>query len=259
MTSFALAARFFIVFFSLTAVWALPADAADDRSKVEFDRAEGGKVYFKAPEGVSAPPALQTGLLELNYLTTLRATEPEGYPYFVFAGKSCQNCSEDRAIYFVRPTSSGGSVKPESFVHPGKIFDPKTRALLLESRAFYGRCVPGRGELFVVFQRERIDRRRHLQESVMLVTPAPEHLQEQLIERHLPRIKNTLKQVKSKSCHEVEGRNRLMTARKVNLRPDRADENDDEEEDDAPTKENQTERDMSPPEAVSDAKPEIKT
>jgi hypothetical protein len=48
-----------------------------------------------------------------------------------------------------------------------------------------------------------------MQQSVLVAEADGEHLREQLIERNLPRVETTLKLVRSKACHEIEGRNRV--------------------------------------------------
>lgn len=197
-----------------------------DWGDVDFDRLEGGLIHFRAKAGKTAPPALQTNLFELAYQGTIRG-DTSVPSYFVFTGKSCDNCPEEKAVYIVRGT--GGRV--DRFVFPGKIIDPKTRAPLVETRAFVGKClhrVPG--EVYVVFQKERIDRRRYLQASLFVARPGESHLDEKLIERRLPNIAETLRWVKGKKCHEIEGRNRLMLSKPINLRPNKPDEDEDDDE-----------------------------
>lgn len=217
-----------------------PATSAPGANGISFDRMENGVIYFsgKLKDGQSVPP-LKTGLYDLTYLGTLKPDEANYYPYFLFSGRTCENCIQDKAIYAFRPT--GG--KPTTFVYPGKIFDSKSRALLIESRAFFGDCVRGRGEAYVVFQRERVDRRRALQPSVFIAEPGPDYFSEQLLERHLPSVNETLRRVKRKTCREISGTNRIML-RKPLTTPDRRNLDEDDDENDQPH-ENQTDRDMS--------------
>jgi hypothetical protein len=201
---------------------------------IEFDRVEEGTLYFRTktsnPNATAAklapPKPLKSGLFELNYLGDLRP--PTGLPYFVFTGKPCLNCMEEQSVYILRPNAFE---KPLSFVYPGKIFDPKTRAILLESRAFYGKCLPRHGDIYVIFQKEKVDRRSHLQTSVLIAEAAPEHLTETLLERHLPQIKTTLQFVKKKTCKEIEGRKRLMLRKPLDLHPKNVNDQDDDEDD----------------------------
>ncbi|MGZ3689524.1 MAG: hypothetical protein ACXVBW_14575, partial [Bdellovibrionota bacterium] len=201
--------------------WAAP-------EATEFDRVEEGTVHFKTTDGSPPPKALRTSLFELTFLGKL--TSAGGYPDFLFAGRSCQNCMEDKSIFAMKP----GSGHIQTFVFPGKILEPKTRAVVVEARAFYGRCLPKHGDVYVVFQREHIDRRRGMQSSVFIAegsTDNDDHLKEQLIERHLPNIRNTVRLVKLKQCHEVEGRNRLMLSKPLDLHPRANVDNDDDDDD----------------------------
>lgn len=222
----------------------LPTLAEPYWESIELDRVEEGSViHLKSThEKVSAPSPLKTNLFGLQPLGTLRGTGKDIPSYFALSGKSCSNCQEEKAIYFVRGT--GGRM--DRFVFPGRIIDPKTRNVLVESRAFIGHCltrVPG--DVYVVFQKERIDRRRYLQPSLFIAQPGPQHLQERLVERRLPNIRETLQLVKHKRCREIDGLNRMMLAKPINLRPNREQPTIDEDDDD-PVPEAQ-------PEAVSDA------
>ncbi len=183
------------------------------KNLIQFDHLEENTVFFKTiPADAPQPPPLKTKLFELSYLGALQPAE--SLPYFFFGGKNCQNCSEDRAIYVLQPSSS----KPQTFVYPGKIFETKSRELLLESRAFYGQCLPKRDPVFVIFQREKIDRRKFLQSSVLIVEPSLHLLEENLLERHLPSIQPTLQRVKKKVCFEIEGRNRIMQSKSLEMK-----------------------------------------
>ena len=183
-------------------------------SDAQFDRVEESTLFFKAPVGKPVPPPLKTKLVELQYVGELRPA-PEGEPYFFFTGKDCTDCIDPKSIYVLRP--SGGT--PLTFVYPGKIFDPKTRNLLIESRVFLGKCLQQRGDALVIFQNERVDRRHHLQPSVLVEEPAPSYLQESLIERHLPKLAQTLALVKKKVCVEISSSNRMMLSKPLDLHP----------------------------------------
>jgi hypothetical protein len=210
---------------------------------IDFDHAEGGVIHFKpsalnaegSPEpspSTPVPPPVKTGLFDLKYLGPLKTSggTQEDPAYFLFMGRPCENCPNDASIYAVR--SNGGPTT--GYVQPGKIFDHRSRALIMESRGFFGRCLRSRKEpVYIVFQKERIDRRRQPQTSVLIAEPGSDHMQERLIERHLPRVQDTLALVKAKACHEVEGRSRVMSSRPldVNLRRKAQEEDEDETED----------------------------
>lgn len=225
---------FAFVFAALCPTSILAASTPPDG--LTLDRIEKQTLYLKDAEGKALAP-IKTSLFELSFLGTLKGSG--AIPtYIVLTGKTCENCLEDKQVYLMKTDGS----KPMTFAYPGKIFDPKTRKLLTDSRAFFGKCFPGKldpdgklKEVYVVFQQERVDRRRHLQPSVFLAEPTESLIREQLIEtRRQPKLQSTVRLLKSKQCHEVEGRNRLMLAKPLDLRP-RA--NDDDEEEEEPAKE----------------------
>jgi hypothetical protein len=184
------------------------ASAGDKPPPVDFDRLEGGEtVVFKSESG-SPPKQFKPGWADLAYVGILNPGNG-ATPYFLFSGRPCQNCPNDKALLLLRPPTGSSVPQLTSFVYPGKLFEARSRALALDSRAFFGRCLPGRRDVYVAFQKERVDRRSKLQNSVLVAEADGEHLQEQLIERNLPRIETTLKLVRSKSCREIEGRNRV--------------------------------------------------
>lgn len=208
---------------------------------IEVDRVEGTTIHFRATEG-AAPKPLEIELFDLKELGFLPALEEGDLPWFWFAARPCQDCLQDLGIYAIRPAPG----KPDAYVYPGKIIEPKSGNVVLESRAFIGRCLYSRKEpVYVVFQKERVDRRRGLQSSVLVVEAGKDHLEEKLIERRLPRVQDTLKLVKAKKCREIEGRNRRMLSKSIDARSRHARE-DDSEDDDSPPKENQTDRDLKP-------------
>ena len=204
-------------------------------SKVTFDRFEANTLFFKNENG-AAPKPVKTQLAEVLYLGTLNPPKG-GLPYFLFSARSCQECLEDKAIYAIQPTSEG---KPTSFVYPGKILDPKDKELLLEARAFYGKCLPHKGDVYVVYQKEKVDRRHQMQPSVFVAEPTENSLEEKLIERHFPKLPTTLQLVKKKSCVEISGRNRVMLSKPLNLTP-RSLASDSEDDDTDPSKNKQSE------------------
>jgi hypothetical protein len=200
----------------------------------EFDRVEGTTVFFKANK------PMRTTLHDLRYLGELRP--PQGTPYLLFTARPCQDCLQDKAIYVLRP--EGG--RPTHFVYPGRVLDPRTRQVLLESRSFFGRCLSSSpSEVFVTFQKERVDRRRSLQQSVFIAEAGRDHLEERLLERRLPSLDRTLRAVRAKQCREIEGRNRLMLSKPLDLTPRRGD--DEERDGDDQTKESQTQEELPSP------------
>lgn len=209
-----------------------------------FDRLEGDTLHVTWG---GRPHRIMTGLKDVSFLGFL--THPDASaPYLIFTGAVCQNCGLDPAVYLIKPDGDGrlseASLRTH-FVHPGRILDSKTRALVFDSRAFFGRCLPGRANPhYVVFQREKVDRRSALQSSVFIAEAGPERLSEQLIERRPPGVHTALNQVRAKQCTEINGRNRIGLGKvtDLNKRSEKIDPNADE--DDAPTKESQTDKDL---------------
>lgn len=203
--------------------------------QISFDHLEESTVFLRAPQGTTSLKPIKTNLYDLTYIGTIYSREG-GLPYFLLSGKPCQNCLDDKIIYAIRPNNP----KPTAFVYPGKILDPKNRSLLIESRAFFGKCLANRGDVFVVFQKERVDRKHNLQSSVYIAEAGRDHLEETLLERRLPTLHTTLQMVKRKNCKEIEGRNRLMLSKPLDLHP-HSDLNDDDDDDDSKTEKNKVE------------------
>lgn len=215
----------FSVFYFILFVFSLSASAED---KVQFDHIEQNTIFYKSnPSKNEQIQSFKTNLFELKYLDTLNS-RTGGLPYFLVSANPCANCSNEKAIYLIRPQSDS---KPTAFVYPGKILDPKNRELLMESRSFYGECLPGRKDIYLVFQKEKVDRRSRLQNSVYLAEPQKEYLSEKLIERRLPNIHSTLKLVKAKRCKEIDSRKRFMSNKFFNLQFPIAEDRDDDDDD----------------------------
>ena len=199
--------------------------------RVTFDRVEDQTLFFKTPEGTPSVAPLKTKIFDLSYLGELRPSQ--GAPYFLLSGRPCDDCLDDKTVYAFRPGIQYGIQKPNAFVYPGKILDPKSRALLFESRAFFGKCLTGKNDVYVLFQKEKVDKRPRLQTSVFFAEAKMDSLSENLLERKLPNIQNTLRLVKKKSCKEISGRNRLMLAKPLDLTPKNHDNEADDRDDDA--------------------------
>jgi hypothetical protein len=195
-------------FLGLTICAALAQPLAS-QAAIEIDRVESGTVYFKASEGDSAPEPLKTDLVDITPLGSL--APKAGAPFFLVAADPCKSCGQDRSLYLLKPPQG----RQATFVYPGKIIDSKTRVVLLESRAFYGRCIPGKGDVYVSFQKERIPKKRRtsVQESVYVAEIEDGKLEDKLLHRdwrhRAPSIDTALRRVRAKECREVEGRSRM--------------------------------------------------
>lgn len=176
------------------------------------------------------------GLFEVQSIGSLRE-------FSLVSAKPCKDCSHERAIFLLPPRTP--TSRYTLFVYPGKVTDPKNHQVILESRSFYGRCLTATEDAYVVFQKERVDKRKGPQSSVFIATPSMVSgspvIAEKLLERKLPNLKNTLKHVKEKRCFEIPGRNRVALKKPLDVPPPPGssdDANDDNEENDKP-KENQ--------------------
>jgi hypothetical protein len=210
-----------------------PAEARGTPSRAPLprlnwvERVENGTLYFQG--GI---PSLQTPLQDLNLLGILESSgAPERDPKALFllaSAKTCPGCGQDRAIYLQR--LSGG--KPVQFTHPGRIVDPKSGAVTLDSRAFYGRCLGGRGEVYVAFQKERIERRKkraRIENSVFIAEPTAELVREELLHKGFPSLSGVIQRVRQGSCWEVPSRHRPQSGPIVSLKVSPDDEEDDDD------------------------------
>ncbi len=179
---------------------------------------------------------LKTRLTDLSVLGWLESDV--AVPYLILTARECETCTQERHVYLIRVDGKQST----HFVHPGRVVDPKTGVTLIESRTFFGRCLTGYGEVLVTFQKERVDRRRSLQQSVHLAWPGKDYLQEKLLERKLPGVHQALHFVRNKQCREISGRNRLMLSKPLDLTPR---EVIDDESDDSPDEE------ATPPDATN--------
>jgi hypothetical protein len=141
-----------------------------------------------------------------------------------------------------KPGRGMGSGIPTYFIEPGRILDPKTQTTNYESRAFIGNCIPGRPPSYVVFQREKVDRKARLQSSVLVVSAGKDKLEETLFEKQLPRLVTTVQLTKTGACREIEGRNRMMSTQKISLNPKREPDPSQDEEEEGPEKESESDR-----------------
>lgn len=192
----------------------------------EIDRVDGGTIHFKTAEGEAKLEPLKTGLANPKALGLLR---PEGSPPYVVV-------LDDQALHLVR---ADGAKKLE-FTRPGRITDPATGVKVLDSEGFFGRCVPGQGDVFVAYQTEVVDRKRRKRKtrvtepSIVIAEPSKEGVQEKLQElRSLGSLahkkRETLRRVKSKQCFAIEGLNRQVSANLISLRSKRDVEEDEDE------------------------------
>lgn len=194
---------------------AVEAPAEAPATEVRLDRTEKNTIFFKVPEGVQALSTLKTEFFDLKNHGSLKPAQG-GLPWFLVSGRQCEDCSNRESfLLLLKPSPTAKTVQ---LVYPGKILDAKTKAVVLESRAFHGRCLSRvDGDVYVVFQKERVDRRNRMQSSVFVAEPGSDRVDERLIERNLPKLDDTLRFVRKKTCFEIDGRHRVMARRPPDL------------------------------------------
>ena len=148
----------------------------------------------------------KTNLYDLKYIGYLNSGKE--FPYFVFSGRTCQNCDENISIFIHSP--SDGPIHKETklkrYLFPGRLYDMETGKLILESRAFIGNCLPEKSNIVIWYQNS-LDELGKWKKSVYIVEVSGNKLEEYMITDSLPDIEVTLKLVSKKICYEIPGLN----------------------------------------------------
>lgn len=199
-----------------------------------LDSTEGNTLIFKREDGTKIRTTTQVSAPKfLGFL------DPKAeIPYAVIDG--------DKSLFLQRVD---GTLKTE-LIPPGKITDSKTGIRALDSTAYYGKCLRDRGPVFVAYQIETVDRRKHkrkirsVEASTLVIEPldeTPPRFEEKLTEvRSVGKLqskrKETLALVKKQECFEITAKNRIVDNRPLNLRPHLGASENEDEVDDAPEK-----------------------
>jgi hypothetical protein len=166
---------------------------------------KGSKVVNDESKGDS----VELEIFDLKILGQLKNPVTPDFIHYVGIGLGCAGCKDQKKIVLFRLKKYE---TPSYYTYPGKIFG-KDQSLLHSSRTFYGNCISGRPEGLFVFQQDRADRKRKLEQSVMVVEPSDlgvHKVTEKLIERRPPKIENTITKVRQKNCFEIESWTRKM-------------------------------------------------
>ncbi len=148
---------------------------------------------------------LKTPFYDLEVLGQMAAEDDGVPPYYLLSASPCKDCGDRRLVYLVR---ADGQVQSR-FVYPGSVRDRGTHQLLLESRGFFGKCLSSKGDVFVVFQKEKVDRRHGLRQSVLVAEIGKDQIYEKLVTSSHPRIRDVTARVKQKACQEIKGYSRV--------------------------------------------------
>lgn len=187
-----------------------PAAKGDDSIRV--DKVEGKTIYVagkSADFGLLEP--IKTKLEGLSLIGTLKSDllpnlkkgdHPKGVdlPFFLLSASECTNCS-NKFVFLFRADGR----ESRKLVFPGRIRDYRNNQLVFEARAFYGKCLSGSSDVYVIFQNEKIKRRRFLQPSVYVFQPLNGRMEEKMVVSGRPGIHQVLAKVRNKSCFEIQG------------------------------------------------------
>lgn len=175
-------------------------------ASMAIDRVENNKIFLKSTlESKSPPPPLETSLHQIIPFSLLNQKGKSRY--ILFQAQNCVECDQNDAQ--IHLMSIDGK-KHHRFTHPGKITDQKTGRTIHKSRSFFGHCLPKKGDVYISFQKDKIDRWRYLQSSVLLVEITDDGIEEKLIIpfRKRPKLRTVIRQVRKNECQEIKGLNR---------------------------------------------------
>jgi hypothetical protein len=189
---------------------------------------QGSTVEFQPVPGRDKVPAISISPLQDATLIGWLRPSVEATPYLLVSANAPD--ASERSLFIFR---ADGKLKPQRMTFPGKLLDPKTREMVHESRAFFGRCLGDQQhDALVLYQRDRLDKKHKLQSSIYVAEASPNILSERLIERRLPSISGIQLRVRSRQCSEISGRNRLFDSAFFQFRNRGADQPDDDEDED---------------------------
>ncbi|MBI4751131.1 MAG: hypothetical protein HY774_21850 [Acidobacteria bacterium] len=149
-----------------------------------------------------------TTLFQVKYLGQL--TSSGSAPFLILAGRGCQDCDANLAVYLYNPQSGPmqGEDSQERFVHPGVIRDAETKQPVLEARMFVGNCLPDVKDGVVWFLREK-DEKGKWKPSVLIAEVKNNALTVRELTTSLPDVKTVLASVKDNKCIEIKGINQV--------------------------------------------------
>jgi hypothetical protein len=189
---------------------------------------QGSTLDFQPLPGKEQVPSISLSPLKEAAVIGWLRPSVEATPYLLVSAHAPD--ASERSLFIFR---ADGKLKPQRVTFPGKLLDPKTREMVHESRAFFGRCLGDQQhDALVLYQRDRLDRKHKLQASIYVAEASPNLLTERLVERRLPSISSIQLRVRSRQCTEVSGRNRLFDSAFFQFRNRGADLPDDDEDDD---------------------------
>lgn len=149
-----------------------------------------------------------TTLFQVKYLGHL--TNSGNAPFLILAGRGCQDCDANLAIYLHNPQSGPmqGEDSQERFVHPGVIRDAETKQPVLEARMFVGNCLPDVKDGVVWFIKEK-DEQGRWKSSALIAEVKNQELVIRELTTSVPDINKVLAAMKDNQCIEIKGINQV--------------------------------------------------
>ncbi len=149
----------------------------------------------------------QTTLYDLSVIGQLRATRKQ--PYYVLAGRRCEGCDANLALYVHSPSDGPMGVESEQprFPYPGREVFYEDSTPLYEARTFFGDCAAAYPNAMIWFQRQ-IDVDGRWRATVRVVQVANDTLTTTVLETGGPALSEAEDAVARGRCREIPGRDR---------------------------------------------------
>ena len=146
----------------------------------------------------------KTTLYELKVIGRLK-TERK-LPYYILAGRGCQECDANTSIYIHSPSDCPMKNEAEQhrLVYPGKITDYETGSPLYGSRMFYGDCLSDHPNAVVWFEHFLGDNKQW-HDRVFLAEVKKDNLVTSSVNGKLPDINEAAEAGQNGHCHELPG------------------------------------------------------
>ncbi|MFA6023588.1 MAG: hypothetical protein WC781_05860 [Candidatus Pacearchaeota archaeon] len=158
-----------------------------------FDKIVGQTIYF------SNDKQFKIDLYDLKYIGQLQIKNKT--PYFILAGRSCQDCDENISINIYSPYN--GLLKNNGMLtrysYPGKEYDYIDHKLLFESRMFYGNCFK-KGENSVVWVQKQLNDENNFEANTFILEIVKDNIQETILKDDLSLLDELIK-----NCNELSG------------------------------------------------------
>jgi hypothetical protein len=200
MQHFRLSAMSASLLLALLAGVAVSGSSQSDRQDNPSSRAPHSAGVLVLPDGSK----FETTLYQLKIIARLK-TERK-LPYYILAGRGCQECDANTSIYIHSP--SNGPMKNEAeqprFSYPGKVTDYETGDPLYESRMFYGDCLSGHPNAVVWFE-HFLGNDKQWHDRVFLAEVRKDNLVTSAVNGRSPGLSEAAEAVRNGYCQELPG------------------------------------------------------